>query len=465
MKNSLKFAFLEFVNQHQLLEKGQRVLVAVSGGIDSMVLLQLLRSWRQYFELEIGVAHFNHQLRGKASDDDEAFVREYCKTQSLPFFTDKGDVAGTANRRKYSPEEAARVLREEFLMRCLAAEHYDAAATAHHLNDQAETVLMRMLAGAGLDGLAGIRLRRSGFIRPLLFAEKKDIISYARENGIAHREDETNTLLKIPRNKIRQQLIPYLEAEFGLTNLGAFLRSGLILQELLPEMEKQVESALKEAVSVESQNKIRLDIIPYTTYFSWIQVKLVENLLTELSGRQTKLTYNRFHDFSKWLKQTQDGDTYLLQQTVLARRKQQEIWFEYNEQPVENIDVYEYIDAGSDYQNPALGIAVKINLVSSEDVRLKADGAVEYLDAQQLTFPLLLRNWQPGDRFQPLGLAHPKKVSDFLTDESKLMLPKSNMLVLENQGEIISVIGARIGDKFKLTDRSRKILKIELRYM
>jgi tRNA(Ile)-lysidine synthase len=461
MKNSLKYAFLEFINHHQLIEQKQKILVAVSGGVDSMALLHLLLAWRQYFKINLGVAHFNHHLRGEDSDKDEAFVRETCRETGLAFFCGHGDVEAAARRKKYSREEAARMLREEFFEKCRKQEGFDVTATAHHLDDQAETVLMRLFSGAGLDGLAGIRLRREGFIRPLLFAERAEIENYAWQNNINYREDASNFDLNIPRNKIRRQLLPLLKQEFNLSNLNSFLHTSLVIQEWLPEIDKQVEFLLNQAVFTESQNKIRLDIIPYTKYFSSTQVKLLECILTKLQNRKTELTYNRFRSFSQWLKRAADGDKFRVERAVQVSRKKNRLVFEY-QQSFKSIDVYEEIHPGSTYHNRELGISLSIELVSSNAVKFDPTHTVEYLDAQHLTFPLLLRTWQAGDRFQPLGMAQLKKVSDFLTDEKSLILAKEQMLVLENQGEIVAVVGARISEKYKINDLSQQILKLEI---
>lgn len=462
MKNSLKFAFLEFVNRHQLILPGQKVLAAVSGGVDSLVLLHLLQTWQPYFNLAIGVGHFNHRLRGKAADADERFVRSTCARSGVPFFSDSGDVRGYARKHKFSLEEAARKLREAFLENCRREQGYDAVATGHTLNDQAETLLMRLLSGAGPEGLAGIRLRREAFIRPLLFAERAEIEAYAAAHRIEFREDRSNRDLRIARNKIRHQLIPYLQTEFNLSNLKPFLHLALTMQEWLPQVYEQVDQLWKEAVEVESENKIRLGITAYTGYFSQIQIRILGRILARLAGAEKQLTFNQFADFTDWARDGKENSRFLLQGNIAVVRAGQHFVFE----PAANlkrIEVQQDILPGESYENRELKIFLRASLVEKKRVRFGKNPGVEYLDADRLDFPLKLRNWRPGDRFQPLGMANPKKLSDFLTDEPGLILPRERMLVLENRGEIVWVVGSRISERYKIRETTGKVLELEVK--
>ncbi len=462
MKNSLKYAFLEFVNRHQLILPGQKVLAAVSGGVDSLVLLHLLQTWQPYFNLAIGVGHFNHRLRGKAADADERFVRSTCEGAGIPFFRGSGEVKEYARQHKFSIEEAARKLREAFLENCRREQGYDAIATGHNLNDQAETLLMRLLTGAGPEGLAGIRLRREGFIRPLLFAERAEIEAHAAAHRIEFREDRSNRDVRIRRNKVRHKLIPYLQREFHLADLKPFLNLALTMQEWLPQLYQQVERLWKEAVKVESENKIRLGITIYSGYFSQIQIRILERILAQLAGAEKRLTFNQFADFSGWIREGKESSRFLLPGNIAVNRAEGQLIFE----PAANlkkIEVQQDIFPGQSYENRELGVSLRASLGEKKRVRWGKHPGVEYLNADRLNFPLRLRNWRPGDRFQPLGMAHPKKLSDFLTDEPGLFLPRERMLVLENRGEIVWVVGSRISEKYKITEATGKVLKLEVR--
>lgn len=462
MSHSLKYRFLEFVNFHQLIEKEQRILAAVSGGVDSMVLLHLLSTWRKYFQIELGVVHFNHQLRGKQSDADEQFVKKTAGEMGIPFFSDRGDVTLFARQHQYSIEEAARVLREQFFERCLEMHQYDRIATAHTLNDQAETVLMHLLSGAGLQGLAGIRLRRGKIIRPLLFAERPEIRQYAQMHEIHFREDPTNRDIRFVRNKIRHHLLPFLEKEFQLRNLQPFLRTGIILQEWLASLEEEFPTIFDIAVIPESENKIGLDIAIYNRYFSLFKIKLIEEILLRLTGKERKLTYQKLVDFTKWLNLQGQGSRFRFYGQISARLEGDCLWFENLPAEKTVIPVDEEIPINSICRIDPLNLHIEVSAVEAADVSPGKEKGVEFLDAQHLTFPLKLRNWKAGDKFQPLGMTTPKKVSDFLTDEKKLLLPKRQMLVLESNGEIVCVVGARISEKYKITEHTQKAIRVKV---
>ncbi len=462
MNNSLKFSFLNFVNHHQLIERNQHLLVAVSGGVDSMVLLHLLRTWQQYFALQITVAHFNHQLRGSAADADEKFVRTFCEKNQLPVLTGRGDVKKFAHSEKQSPEAAARILRERFLREALESSGCDAIVTGHHLDDQIETLLMRLLSGSGLDGLAGIRIRRDQFIRPMLFARRQEIVDYAEANNIAFVEDVSNQDLNFRRNQIRHQLLPFLNEHFDYYNPASFLNIGLLIQEWLPYIENQAELCFLPPQKSGSENKIRLDIPTFKGYFSGIQIKALELALSRLCGEEKKMTTRQFQNFSRWLNKAKFSGEYRLDESVIIRREKSELVFEKRIKKAIDIIPLTEIHNGESYLFPELGISLRTDFVEREAAVFNNVPEEEYLDAAKLTFPLLLRSWQAGDRFQPLGMKQEKKISDFLTDDKQLRYPKKITPVMLNQTEIICVPGMRISENYKINPKTEMVLKIKV---
>ncbi len=428
-----------------------------------MVLLHLLLTWQKYFKLNLGVAHYNHQLRGRASDDDERFIKNTCAKLGLACYSGKGDVRTNALTYQYSLEEAARIMREDFFETCLAKRKYDLLATGHTLDDQVETIFMRLLSGTGLEGLAGVRLRRNKFIRPLVFAKKEQIKEYAVQNEIQYREDLSNREVRFQRNKIRHKLLPYLKEEFGFDKFDSFLHIGLIVQEWVAEVEREVNSVFAKSVRFsKNQNKIRLDIPIYRKYFSGIQVRILEGILFRLLDRAEKLSYNQFQNFNQWLDKKKSGRYFWLHDKVRVSRRQQTLTFEKSLKSDEDKKIYVKLHPGQRFKSQELGIMIKISLTTIQKVQIQDVRTVEFLDARQIAFPLILRTWEPGDRFQPLGLSFQRKISDYLTEEKTLFLPKEAMLVLENQGEIICVPGCRISEKYKLTKQSQEVLKVKI---
>ncbi len=410
MKQTLKYRFLEFVNRHRLIGKGEKILVAVSGGIDSMVLLHLLQTWQRYFRCELGIAHFNHRLRGAAADEDAAFVQAMAHQQGWPFFVQSGDVRALAREKKYSLEEAARHLREQFLTECAENEGYERIATGHNVNDQAETLLLRMLKGTGIQGWAGIRVQRGKFIRPLLFAEREAIEQYARYHAIPFREDESNREIGYERNKIRHHLIPYLRKEFNLVDLQPFLRESLIIQEWLNDFDQQVAAILREEVEVVNQNKIRLGKKGYEGYFSGIQIRVVTHILEQLTNETIRLSFQQFQNFSKWLNSKDDSGGFLLNKEVVVKRERSALVFTRQARSGEFQTVFVELSPGKPYTHPGLRLRIQMDIIEPPvTFERKPHQIIEYLDAQNLVFPLILRNWRPGDRFEPLGMQRSKK--------------------------------------------------------
>lgn len=460
MNKSLKYAFLNFVQEHRLISSGERLLVAVSGGMDSVVLLHLLQEWQQYFGIEIGVAHFNHQLRGAAADDDETFVQDLAEKNKLLFFCDCGDVQNFATNNRLSLEAAARHLRETFLQNCVKTEGYDAIVTAHHLNDQAETMLMRMIQGSGVSGLAGIRLRRKNIIRPLLFAHRREIETYATEHQLMFRKDATNDDERFLRNRIRHQLLPVIQDQFQLRELTPFLRQSLILQDWLAEIDRKVENAAKNHLIKFSENKIALELTTYKGYFSGIQINLIEMIIEWLNKGKSEISYNQFLGLNRWLESPSNGSSFALTSQIAAFRDEKKIYFE---KSAFASPVFAALVPGELLTLPEHDFTIGMDWVDKNDITKNPDPHIEFLDASRFSFPVIIRNWQPGDRFQPLGLAGSKKIKDFLTDCNIRSAQKKRTLVMDNQGEIAVVLGVRISELYKITDASHTFLKIEIR--
>ncbi len=460
MKSTLSRQFIDFLKKQQLLEAQQHILVAVSGGVDSMVLLHLLLEWQQHLKITLGVAHFNHQLRENA-DKDEAFVREHAKRLHLPFFAGRQDVQAFADAERMSLEAAGRVLRETFLQTTAQANSYHRIATAHHLDDQVETILMRMMQGSGLEGLAGIRLQRDLFVRPLLFAAKSEILRYAREKNIPFREDESNSEERFLRNRIRARLVPILREEFGLKNFKPFLRQSLILQDWLTDVAEQCETFMQQYVVKQSQNKIALELAPFRGYFSGIQKAILQRVLALLELPDEMLNYERMSTFLRWLQNADNGGQMNLLPNVKVFRKGAYLIIE---KPIESAarNLFVELMPDSRIHLPGTGKVVTLQSVERSKVKFDDTGSRLYIDAEKCRFPMVLRNWQPGDRFQPLGMSGLKKVKDFLTDRKIFGEAKKDALVLESNGDIVALPGIAVSERYKIKSSTKRILKIEI---
>jgi len=215
MKKDLKHKFYNYVRRNELLNSGNRLLLAVSGGMDSMVLLDLFHQWQARLKILLGAVHLNHGIRQETARRDQELVKGICEKVEIPLHILKADVPAHARENGLSLEEAGHKLRKILFEELACQEGYDRIATAHHQDDQAETILSRIISGTGLQGLAGIRLRKNLWIRPLLCATRQEIEQYAIQQNIQYTEDETNKDLNIPRNRIRHDLLPYLQRNYN----------------------------------------------------------------------------------------------------------------------------------------------------------------------------------------------------------------------------------------------------------
>ncbi|MGH1366898.1 MAG: tRNA lysidine(34) synthetase TilS [Calditrichia bacterium] len=456
MKQSLKHAFLRFLKQHSLVQKNQRLLLAISGGLDSMVLLALFQEWQRMLQLDLHILHVNHQLRGAESDADEAFVAQIAKDSNLSFHSLKRDVQKLADEQRLSLEEAGRQARLEFFTERHHALNADAVATAHHLDDQAETVLMHLFSGTGLDGLAGIRLKRDILIRPLLFASRDAISTFAKQNDLRWREDESNKNLRFVRNRIRQLIIPYIQQHAGNFSREALLRSGLTLQEWLDATDSVLEEAKEKLVFDGIENKIRLEMGSYREYFSRNRLRLLEYCVNLIAERPHQLSYNTFESFTSWL-DNPTGRRFWLTKQISAMVRSGDLIIA---GPVLQQELHEELLPDKRYEFLPPGIAVEVWKESRSTTALPDGKLLERLDGEHISFPLILRTWKADDRFQPLGLAFEKKIKDFLSEGNKRFLPKEKSLVLLNGVDIIAVLGERISERYKVTNKTTQIINV-----
>jgi tRNA(Ile)-lysidine synthase len=425
-----------FVKEKNLLDRHDRILVAVSGGLDSMVLLHMLKQ----LDIEVAVAHCNFQLRGQDSDEDEEFVRMYCDKISVPFFCKRFDTNNYATENKLSIQMAARELRYTWFEELIEGEGFTKLTTAHHFNDSIETMMLNWVRGAGIEGLRGIPARRGKIIRPLLFATRDEIISYAADHQIAWREDISNQTDDYQRNFIRHQVIPQLKRiNISLENT---------IRESVNKMEdewafylKNVEE-WKEKFVIQEGEMIKISKAGFLdpahgASLLWSSIKAFGfryELCKEACDIKDKQSGKQFLSFSHKL--VVDRDYFIV-------TPQGNHWNE--------------IRIQMDQAKVTLG-PWTLDIVPSTDIKPSDNPNEAVLDTDKLVFPLLWRKWLPGDYFFPLGMTHRKKISDFLIDRKISVGEKDSVTVLESAGEIIWVAGHRIDNRFKLTPNTKRAL-------
>jgi tRNA(Ile)-lysidine synthase len=432
--------FLNHIDQFKLFTPHDSVLLAVSGGIDSMVMLHLFKEAK----FKIGVAHCNFQLRGKASDEDELFVQQVCSALDIPFFSQRFETESFAESSGLSIQMAARDLRYSWFGDVVSAQLYSLLATAHHLDDSIETVLLNMTKGTATEGLAGIPVRNGNIIRPLLYATREQIAAYAHEKGIRWREDESNVTDDYQRNFIRHKVMPKLK-------------------ELNPSLAITWQHGME---------KIRGDLeLLYAAHDNWKQkfiqektdrIVIDKNAFERFEAAPSILwRYIKMYGFnfeqSREIIQTLHGQSgkRFISPTHLLVVDREALIITPNAQELADVK----IDKAHHEANLSHW---KLHLSYGTVRQFGRDKWDVSLDADRLTYPLVWRKWKNGDAFQPLGMNHKKKLSDFFIDNKLSLVDKNTITVLESAGEVIYVVGWRIDHRFRITDHTKNVLHIHV---
>ncbi len=438
--------FLQFIDQQSLRDcTDGSTLLAVSGGMDSVCMAHLF----QKAGFSFAIAHCNFQLRDAESDEDARFARQLAQTLAVPYFEAVFDTKAFAQKNKLSTQLAARQLRYEWLEEVRKTENFQHIATAHHLNDSAETLLYNFTKGCGLRGLQGIPLVNGHIIRPLLFATRQQIEDFVESHQIAFREDASNDKDDYMRNRIRHQVIPVLESinpafiRRSAESIRHFQEAALIYQAAIDQFRQQYVKQDGDQFCIELTGLADQDarqsilyelLLPYA--FNGDQIGQIWQGAGEQSGRVFySVTHRAIEDRGR-----------LLVQKLSQGTPPEEIW----------------IDRGRALLSLTDGAVLHFQWSAAVPQQFSTDPQRAVLDEAELRFPLKLRRWQAGDIFQPFGMeGKHQKVQDFLVNQ-KLSLPQKEQLwILESAGKICWLVGHRMDERFKvaLTTKSCVILQ------
>jgi len=419
--------------------KGKKLLIAISGGLDSVVLTQLFHS----LNFDISLAHCNFHLRGLESDADEEFVKNIGKKLALETFTTGFNTNEYASTNKTSTQIAARELRYHWFQELVVKHQFEYVLTAHHADDNLETFLINLSRGTGLEGLTGIPAINNTIVRPLLIFSREEIEQFANKNRIEWREDQSNASTKYVRNKIRHQIIPILK-ELNPTVLNSFQKttanlkgSQQIINDTITQVKKKVISADENGITklniavIQKLSNPKAYLFELLKSYYFTEWNDIENLLSAQSGK---------HVFSKTHRLLKDRD-FLLLTEVPAQKKLSEILITKNTKEI--FDPFH------------------LRLENVSEIQQLHENTL-FLDADKLTFPLKLRKWEKGDSFYPIGMQGKKKLSKFFKDEKYSLITKENTWLLCSENQIVWIVGKRQDRKFNATKTSSNILKIHI---
>lgn len=416
--------------------------MALSGGADSVVLLHLLKR----AGYNTCAAHCNFKLRGTDSDEDEKFVDNYCAKIGVKLYKTIFDTQGYAAESKLSIEMAARELRYRWFQQVAHEAGCDYIATGHHLNDSIETVFLNLARGTGINGIKGVPVKNGNIIRPLLFATREQILEYIQANGLTYREDASNASEMYLRNLIRHKVIPVMKQvnpEFDKVmarNIDYFADARDLVDQRL--------ETIKNDVVKNNRQRTEIDILSLKQY------EPLNTILFELLspyGFNTDSVYQIIEATHGVPGKTFSSETHHLlidrRALIIEPKMAREISIQFN----------------SVYRLNVSNAGIKATIVPKEEFKLQKRSDLAQLDADKVDFPLTYRPWQPGDYFFPLGMSNKKKISDFLIDLKVDRFEKSRVMLLLSNNEVIWVLGHRIDDRYKVTEKTKSVLILNLK--
>lgn len=462
--DSFVLNFLEklrkYLDNVLLVERNSKILVAVSGGIDSITLLDSLFILSTKCGFQLGIAHLNHLIRGDEAIKDEDFVVNLSKKYGLPFWGQRIDVGELARIHSLSIEHAGRQARYDFLKRAAQSFGANYIATAHTLDDQAETILLNLIRGCGIRGLQGIAEKKSlgrelMLLRPFFHFKKSELLNYAERRNLKWKEDSTNNMLVYSRNKIRQVLIPLLEREFNPNIVEVLARTSDLAKSVQRHVNNTIRDLFDSNVDCINTDECKLDITKMKHYDNFIVGEMIQDIISEKFGIPP-ISYQKIDSIRK-LFVAESGKSIRIAKNLIVLKDRGSLYFirNYNR---EN-GIVKGSKIGKFLWNNKL---IKFYEVPLSEFVPMDDPKVEFFDFDKIPEDIIIRSWNEGDRFVPLGIKTPVKLSDFLINEKIPLHLKGNIPILVGNDEIIWVCGLRISEKFKVTKRTRRILKGEI---
>ncbi len=442
MSQSLPILFAQFIREQSLFSPKDPLLLAVSGGLDSMVLATLCHDQ----QFNIAIAHANFGLRGAESDADAALVEQWASERHLPFHQHTFDTATYASVHKQGIQEAARTLRYQWFQALCTTFGYRFVVTAHHLDDQVETVLMKICKGTGIRGMAGMRPQASGIgqhvIRPLLFARRNQLVEFANEQAIRWREDRSNQSTDYTRNELRIKVMPIIRTVFPDAD-RQIVQTISRLQGVADIYRESIQSMINRLVAIRKEEqwmpvrKLQANRHWQTIFYEWLQ---------PAGFRSAQIAE------AEKLMQADPGKWMATGTHMLLKDRQHLVLF-----PTQRTQPDQFIIADPTGRHHFPEGELLFGMANSVTA-LDLDDTIAQLDATQLVFPLKLRYWREGDYFYPLGLNKKKKISRFLIDQKIPLHVKQKVRVLESDGKIVWVVGLRIDHRFRITSNTKKVV-------
>ena len=454
------------IDNHKLLTKGDKVLVSVSGGPDSLALLHILHRLQQDYDLSLYVFHLDHMFRGEESKADAEYVKLFAERLEIPVNIREYDVPTYIKENNLSKQAAAREIRYQLCVELANDIGADKIALGQHADDQAETVMINFLRGAGLEGLSGINpIRDNRFIRPLLEVWRKDIDNYCEEYNLQPRLDSSNFKPVYLRNKIRLELLPYLEDEFNEGIKENLNRMAEIIRVENDFLESYVVKEYKRILANESQNKLSLYLESLRDLDLAIQRRVFRKAISSFCGTKKDYYFHHIQQIEELINVGETGSIIQLPQGLRVKRGYEKLIFFWQETQPRTKSISQIYSIPGKYQIKELGIEVilKIIIAGPNWRQVIREEDKLYINKDRIGNRIKIRNRKDGDRFRPLGMQGSKKIKDFMIDEKIPVELRDRMPIFTTlDDEIFAIDDLRVDNRFRITDETKEILTVQV---
>lgn len=447
------------IKKYKLIEDGENIVVGVSGGADSMALLYLLIELKKEMDFNIHMAHVNHGVRGKDALRDQKFVKEQAAKLDLPYYSRDVDMVKYGKERGITSEEAGRELRYGFFREITKELGGGKIAVAHNKNDQAETLLMRFMRGTGIDGLKGMEFISADIIRPILGVSREEIEKYISDKHIETVSDMTNFETIYNRNKVRLELIPYIEENFNPNIIDTMWRTSEISALDSDFLNEYTERAYKKALKLEKKDRIILDLDLVLSFHTSIKQRVIRQSILKINNSLQGITEAQISNTMDLINKRSTGKEVHLTNNILVS-------IDYD-----NIIVRARFEGKNDYfykipnfglvNLEEIGYSFSVDLISVEDyLKRGKDENTSYFDRDKIVGDLGVRNRKAGDRFVPFGMKGSKKIKDYFIDEKISRELRDKIPLIVDRESILWVVGYRTDEKYRIDNNTKNILKI-----
>jgi len=451
--------FYENIIEYNLINKNDNIVAGISGGIDSVVLFDLLVRLMNIIDYNLYVAHVNHGVRGDEADRDERFVEKLSQRYNIPFYSRKVDMNGYAKEKKISSEEAGRILRYEFFRKILNDVGGGKIAVAHNKNDQAETVMLRIIRGTGIDGLRGMQFQTQDIIRPILNIKRNELEEYLTAHKLDHVEDYTNVETVYQRNKIRLELFPYIEENFNPNIVDSLYRLSKNAQIDSDALDIIAEKKYNLLVKKKDNNSIIIEGALLNKELPAIKNRIIRKAIFCLCNDIIDIEKKHIELVTDLLEKNMTGKSLNITKGIVARISYGNLYLELSNQPIKTVFKPKELSIGENIAEE-LGLKLMIEEIDLKDVKYNLTNT-KYFDYDKIEWPIILRTRRENDIFYPLGLGGKKKLKKYFIDKKIPQEERDRIPLVCDSNNIIWIIGYDISDIFKITNKTQRVLKMQ----